>query len=162
MKSGCIAGRPMPNGMQLKLTLAVVSLALVLSPKSSSAETHLKIRQLTPAVSYGSTPLTATDFNLLKAKGFNTIISVDGVAPNLNFSGFRDHSIMSIFRSGTRVLTGNKHWIYPKPSMQHPEESISIAITESTVHRLPPSLHVQGMEACRSTRSPKSCRQTHL
>ena len=89
MKSGCIAGRPIPNGMQLKLTLAVVSLALVLSPKSSSAETNLKIRQLTPAVSYGPTPLTATEFNLLKAKGFNTVISVDGVAPNLNFSEAR-------------------------------------------------------------------------
>ena len=87
MKSGSIAGRPIPNGTQLKLALiAMVSFALVLFPKSSSAETHLKIRQLTPKVSYGSTPLTATEFDLLKAEGFNTIISVDGVTPNLNFS----------------------------------------------------------------------------
>ncbi|MEC8475149.1 MAG: hypothetical protein VXZ38_10890 [Planctomycetota bacterium] len=86
MKSGCIAGKLIPKGLQLKLALVVVSFALVLFPKSSIAETHLKIRQLTPKVSYGSTPLTGAEFNLLKAKGFNTIISVDGVAPNLNFS----------------------------------------------------------------------------
>ena len=86
MKSKRIAGSPISNGMQPKLALVLVSFALFLFPKSSIAETHLKIRQLTPKVSYGPTPLTATEFNLLKAKGFNTIISVDGVAPNLNFS----------------------------------------------------------------------------
>lgn len=89
MKSRRIAGSPISNGMQLRLLLVVVSFALVLFPESSIAETHLKIRQLTPKVSYGSTPLTETEFILLKAKGFNTIISVDGVAPNLNFSESR-------------------------------------------------------------------------
>ena len=86
MDPGCIAGKPIPNGMQLKLALVVVSFALVLFPNSLSAETHLKMRRLTPKVYYGSTPLTATEFNLLQAEGFNTIISVDGVAPNFKFS----------------------------------------------------------------------------